>query len=69
MQILLLGGTGAMGVSLKTILAERGDEVFITSRSPRKSERKNIHYIQGDAHNSAFLKEILKNRYDAIVDL
>lgn len=68
MQILLLGGTGAMGVSLKTILAERGDEVFITSRSPRKSERKNIHYIQGDAHNSAFLKEILKSRYDAIVD-
>lgn len=67
MRVLLLGGTGAMGVSLKDVLAERGDDVYITSRSKRKPEGK-IHYIQGDAHDDAFMLEVLKDRYDAIVD-
>lgn len=68
MRVLLLGGTGAMGVSLKSILAERGDEVYITSRSSHKAE-ENIHYLQGDAHDNRFLSEVLSDRrYDAIVD-
>lgn len=67
MRILLLGGTGAMGVSLKKILAERGDEVFISSRTTHDSEN-NIHYLLGNAHDDQFLSDILKSRYDAIVD-
>lgn len=67
MRILLLGGTGAMGMSLKDILAERGDEVYITSRSNHK-DNGNVHYIKGDAHDDAFMAEILKDGYDTIVD-
>lgn len=67
MRILLLGGTGAMGVSLKSILSEQGDDVYITSRSFHKEE-ENIHYLLGDAHNENFMSDVLKDRYDAIVD-
>ena len=55
-----------MGVSLKDILAERGDQVYLTSRSNHKDDR-NIHYIKGDAHDDAFMTEILKDGYDADV--
>lgn len=67
MRILLLGGTGAMGVALKSILEARGDEVYITSRSKHEDE-KNIHYLLGDAHNDNFMSDVLKDKYDAIVD-
>ena len=68
MRILLLGGTGAMGVSLKEILAGRGDEVFVTSRRVHEPEDNNIQYLLGDAHNEVFLSDVLKRKYDAIVD-
>lgn len=45
MRVLLLGGTGAMGISLKDILAQRGDEVYITSRSVHEDE-SNIHFFE-----------------------
>jgi len=67
MKILLLGGTGAMGAHLKDILAERGDKVFVTSRRTRH-DTPNIHYIQGNAHDMAFLQEILSDGWDAVVD-
>ena len=67
MKILLLGGTGAMGAHLKEILAERGDEVFVTSRRTRQ-DAPPIHYVQGNAHDMAFLHVILSNVWDAIVD-
>ncbi len=69
MRILLLGGTGAMGMSLAPILLSRGDNVFVTTRSYREDkDGKGIHYIQGNAHQPAFLKEVLKEPYDAVVD-
>lgn len=68
MKILVLGGTGAMGVDLVKILARRGDEVTVTSRSERKSEFENVKYIQGNAHDTAFLKALLNEGFDAIVD-
>lgn len=67
MRVLLFGGTGAMGVALKDILSERGDEVYITSRSSH-TDKVNIHYLQGDAHNDGFMSDVLKGGYDAIVD-
>ncbi len=68
MKILVLGGTGAMGIDLVKILAERGDNVTVTSRSERKSEFDNVKYVKGDAHDTAFLKSVLVEKYDAIVD-
>lgn len=68
MNILLLGGTGAMGSSLTSILKNRGDEVYITSRVERKSLSPNVHYILGNAHDNSLLERILKRRFDVIVD-
>ena len=68
MKILVLGGTGAMGVDLVKILGERGENVTVTSRSERKSEFNNVRYVKGDAHDTAFLKSLLAKKYDAIVD-
>lgn len=69
MEILILGGTGAMGSSLVPILAERKNKVYITSRRKRTSKNSNIEYIQGDAHDKNFLLDLLKDKfYDVIVD-
>ena len=68
MKILVLGGTGAMGVDLIKILGERDEDVTVTSRSERKSEFNNVKYVRGDAHDTAFLKSLLVDKYDAIVD-
>lgn len=63
-----------MGMSLVPILASRGDEVFVTSRQFWGNSKKSaadsdkIHYLHGDAHEELFLREVLKNRYDVIVD-
>lgn len=69
MKILILGGTGAMGNSLVSILSKNDNDLFITSRKKRISQENNIKYIQGNAHDKKFLTEILSNKYyDAIVD-
>lgn len=67
MKILLLGGTGAMGMPLANMLKKRGDEVYITSRSSHLAT-ENLHYIQGDAHDMRFVDQLLKEKWDAIVD-
>ncbi len=56
-----------MGMALVPLLADRGDEVFITSRKKREGT-DSVHYIQGDAHQMEFLMQLLKTRYDAVVD-
>ncbi len=68
MKVLLLGGTGAMGTHLSHLLAERGDEVYVTTRSKRKSYKTLIQYIQGNAHEISFLNTLLEHSWDAIVD-
>lgn len=69
MRILILGGTGAMGVALQQILAERGDEVYVTSRREISSAKGNVHYLRGNAMDENFLDEILREgSYDAVVD-
>lgn len=68
MNILVLGGTGAMGTHLVEILAQNGMNVTVTSRR-RRQNSKNVTYIEGNAHNQHFLNEVLKsNVWDAIVD-
>ena len=67
-KMLLLGGTGAMGIYLVPELIRLGYDVFITTRSARKSDNSKITYIQGDAHDNEFLKKIFEDKYDAVVD-
>lgn len=68
MRILAFGGTGAMGVPLVNILANQGHDVYVTSRS-RRNNRSDVTYLQGDAQNDfEFVKEVLRDKYDAIVD-
>ncbi len=57
-----------MGNDLVKFLGDRGDEVWVTSRKNREYKEKNIHLIHGNAHDKLFLKVILQERYNAIVD-
>jgi nucleoside-diphosphate-sugar epimerase len=68
MKVLVLGGTGAIGIHLVKLLSERnGIEISVTSRKAQQSG-KNIKYVRGDAHNIVFLNAILKEHWDVIVD-
>lgn len=68
-EILLLGGTGAMGEHLATLLSnDVKNKVYITSRSSRQN-KGNIFYIKGNAMSDDFLFPLLKSRkWTAIVD-
>lgn len=68
MEILILGGTGAMGKALVDELGNRGDTLYITSRRSIRSENSNVNYIQGNAHDLNFIQVLLNRHYDAIVD-
>jgi len=68
-NILILGGTGAMGKPLVDILAEKKDaHICVTTRSKREN-KGNIKYIVGNARDDEFMKHILKsNDWDVIID-
>lgn len=67
MNILVLGGTGPMGVPLVQKLSKE-HQVYVTSRSQRES-RENITYIQGNATKKEFLTSVLTMRqWDAVID-
>jgi nucleoside-diphosphate-sugar epimerase len=67
MKVLLLGGTGAMGIHVVNLLAERGDNVTVTSRRKIKSQ-KNINYVCGNALDNVFLNTLLIETWDVIID-
>ncbi|MFV0590291.1 MAG: NAD-dependent epimerase/dehydratase family protein [Draconibacterium sp.] len=67
MKVLVLGGTGAIGTHLVTILSNKGIETVVTSRRQRES-KENINYVLGNAHDSSFLNILLTEKWDAIVD-
>lgn len=67
MNILVLGGTGAMGRPLVSMLSKE-NKVYVTSRKSHPSSEK-IEYILGDAKDLPFLRRILSERhYDVVVD-
>jgi nucleoside-diphosphate-sugar epimerase len=67
MNILVLGGTGAMGRPLVSMFSKE-NKVYVTSRKSHPSS-ENIEYILGDAKDLLFLGRILsENHYDAVVD-
>lgn len=67
MRILLLGGTGAIGSHLSDVLADIGHKVVVTTRKCYVSVGL-IEYRQGNAKNTDFLKSVLREHWDAIVD-
>lgn len=69
MKILMIAGTGAIGSALMEILSGQGHEIYITSRSCRKSCVPGIRFIQGNALDDLFIAFLLsKYNFDAIVD-
>lgn len=70
MNVLVLGGTGAMGIALVKLLAEQECNVYVTSRKERKSEdSEKVHYIKGNAHDIEFITKVLKDRHwGAVID-
>lgn len=70
MKILVLGGSGAMGIHLVDILSKDSkNKIFVTSRKERSSHKENVSYIKGNAKEKNFVTALLnKKDWDAIVD-
>lgn len=67
-KILVLGGTGAMGVYLTPELLDMGYAVDVVSLDNIGSEKPNLRYITANALDNGVLAELLKNEYDGIID-
>lgn len=67
MKVLVLGGTGAMGIHLVQLLTLNNVETVVTTRSYREST-ESITYIQGNAQELSFLKPLLAKKWDAVID-
>lgn len=67
MKVLVLGGTGAMGVHLVKLLSEAEIDCCVTSRKNRIAS-SGVRHIKGDAHQLEFLSRLLHEHWDAIVD-
>ena len=70
MKVLILGGTGAMGVHLVQLLSsDQENEITVTSRKLQTSNvAANVKFIVGDAKDYVFLKSILVSKWDVIID-
>lgn len=67
-NILILGGTGAIGKHVVNLLKDTNYTVYVTSRSIHQSSG-NIHYIHGNAIDYYFILTLLKESfYEAIID-
>ena len=67
-KILVLGATGAMAVYLVPLLLDKGYTVVGVSLDDAKSYDEKLTYIKADATDIDFLKNQLKEGYDAVVD-
>jgi nucleoside-diphosphate-sugar epimerase len=67
MKILALGATGAIGSHLIEHLAPLGHEIHVTSRRARTPSGP-VRYVQGNAQDDDFLRRLLLQDWDVIVD-
>jgi len=66
-NILILGGTGAMGTPLVELLSDKY-HVWVTSRQ-KHDDKENVSFILGNAHDIIFLRQVCAmNTWDAIID-
>lgn len=70
MKILIIGGTGIIGGSIATAAAKKDNEVFVISRNrlPLELTKIGIKEVIGDWSNIEFVKSIISNGFDVIVD-
>lgn len=67
-KALVLGGTGAMGVYLVPELAALGYDVRVISLDRVVSDHPRISHVKADAKNLDYLKGLLQERFDVLVD-
>lgn len=67
-KALVLGGTGAMGVYLVPELASLGYDVQVVSLDAAVSDHPRISHVIADARNDEYLKVLLQQKFDVIVD-
>lgn len=68
MRILILGGTGAMGIHVSHLLVQMGHQVVVTSRRQHLSENSDLTYRIGNAKDQLFLNGLLAEHWDTIID-
>ncbi len=67
-KVLVLGGTGAMGIYLVPELIKMGYAVDSVSLDEKESDNENLRYLKANAMDDEYIAELLKNGYDVIVD-
>jgi len=67
-KVLVIGATGMQGSHVVPLLLNKGYQVDGVSLDDAHSTHENLRYIKANAYNIDFLKEILKNQYDGIID-
>ena len=67
-KLLFIGGNGALGVYLTEEALKAGYKVDVLCLENDKSDNENLSFIQHDGKDYEFLSELMKNKYDAIVD-
>lgn len=67
-KVLVLGATGAMGRYLVPELVRLGYDVTAVALEEQSIWDLDIRYIKGDAFDVEFLKELLKEGFDGIVN-
>lgn len=67
-KVLVVGGTGAMGVYLVPELLSMGYQVDVLALDTDISDDPNLHYIQGNAKDYDTVEKIVKREYAAVVD-
>lgn len=66
-KVLMLGGTGAMGMYLAPEMIKLGYQIYITSRKEHEST-DDVVYVTGNAKDMGFMKTLLQQNFDCIVD-
>lgn len=67
-RILLNGGNGALGVYLTQELQKLGHDIDVLCLEEGLLKQSNIRYLRHDGKDFSYLKELMRNDYDAIVD-
>jgi len=67
-KVLLMGGSGALGVYLTQELLSKGYAVDVVCLEELVSANPDLRYIRANGLDTRVVSELLKNRYDAVVD-